>query len=84
MRTEMDYLVIEDFLLAQSEQPKIERDDSWQKELSNLHEIALSRSIERTLHELQRLQAARAGEYVAAPEVVDVNINGSLDGHDRE
>ncbi len=47
--------------------------------LSNLlrHEIALSRSMLRTLHELQRLQAARAKEYVAAPEVVDVNINGS-------
>jgi len=32
MRTEMDYLVIEDFLLAKSAQPKIERDDAWQKE----------------------------------------------------
>lgn len=50
--------------------------------LSNLwrHEVALSRSMLRMLHEFQRLQAARAGEYVAAPEVVD--IDGSLD--DRE
>jgi carbamoyltransferase len=32
MRTEMDYLVIEDFLLAKSAQPKIERDESWKKE----------------------------------------------------
>jgi carbamoyltransferase len=32
MRTEMDYLVIEDFILAKSAQPKLERDDSWQKE----------------------------------------------------
>ena len=32
MRTEMDYLVIEDFLLAKSAQPKVERDDAWQKE----------------------------------------------------
>ncbi|HTW88708.1 MAG TPA: carbamoyltransferase [Candidatus Binataceae bacterium] len=32
MRTEMDYLVIEDFLLAKSAQPRIERDDAWQKE----------------------------------------------------
>jgi hypothetical protein len=29
----------------------------------------------RTLHELQRLQAMRAGEPVVAPAVLDVNIN---------
>ena len=40
------------------------------------HELALSRSFDRALHELQRLQAARAGEHVAAPSVVDVNVNG--------
>lgn len=32
MRTEMDYLVIENCLLAKSEQPVQERDDSWKKE----------------------------------------------------
>ena len=32
MRTEMDYLVIEDFLLDKREQPKIEKDDSWKDE----------------------------------------------------
>jgi carbamoyltransferase len=32
MRTEMDYLVIEDFLLAKSEQPAWEKDDGWQSE----------------------------------------------------
>jgi len=32
MRTEMDYLVLENFLLAKSEQPAWEKDDSWQKE----------------------------------------------------
>jgi len=32
MRTEMDYLVMENILLAKSEQPEIERDDSWQQE----------------------------------------------------
>ncbi|MBF6567785.1 MAG: carbamoyltransferase [Candidatus Binataceae bacterium] len=32
MRTEMDYLVIGDFMLAKSAQPKIERDESWQQE----------------------------------------------------
>jgi carbamoyltransferase len=32
MRTEMDYLVIGDFMLAKSAQPKIDRDESWQQE----------------------------------------------------
>ncbi len=32
MRTEMDYLVLENFLLAKSEQPAVEKDDSWKDE----------------------------------------------------
>jgi carbamoyltransferase len=32
MRTEMDYLVLENCLLAKTKQPKIERDESWKKE----------------------------------------------------
>jgi len=32
MRTEMDYLVLENYLLAKSEQPAWEKDDSWQQE----------------------------------------------------
>ena len=32
MRTEMDYLVIEDFLLDKKSQPHWERDDSWKEE----------------------------------------------------
>lgn len=40
------------------------------------HERALTRSIHRTLHELQRLQAVRAGEHVPAPAVIDLNLNG--------
>ncbi len=32
MRTEMDYLVIENFLLAKTDQPEWKRDDSWKKE----------------------------------------------------
>ena len=32
MRTEMDYLVIENFLLDKREQPEIEKDDSWKDE----------------------------------------------------
>jgi hypothetical protein len=39
------------------------------------HELAISRSFYQTLHELQRLQAARAGQHVAPPAVVDVDIN---------
>jgi len=32
MRTEMDYLVVENFLLAKEDQPHWERDDSWKDE----------------------------------------------------
>ena len=32
MRTEMDYLVVGNYLLGKSEQPNRERDDSWQNE----------------------------------------------------
>ena len=37
---------------------------------------AIERSFFRTLHELQRIQAARNGENVPAPTVVDVNMDG--------
>jgi hypothetical protein len=40
------------------------------------HEHPLRRSLYKTLHELQRLQAARRGEYVSAPAVVDVHVDG--------
>ncbi len=47
------------------------------KPLSDLlrHEAAHSRSLMRTRHELERLQAKRAGEHVPAPGVVDMNVN---------
>jgi carbamoyltransferase len=32
MRTEMDYLVVENFLLAKTKQPEWKKDDSWQSE----------------------------------------------------
>jgi carbamoyltransferase len=32
MRTEMDYLVLENYLLAKCEQPPVEQDESWKKE----------------------------------------------------
>lgn len=44
------------------------------------YERALERSLYAALHELQRLQAARAGEGVAPPAVVDVQLHGLPDG----
>ena len=38
------------------------------------HESALARSLVRNMHELERLQAKRAGQYVPVPEVVDVDL----------
>ena len=32
MRTEMDYLVVGNYLLSKTDQPQVERDDSWKKE----------------------------------------------------
>ena len=32
MRTEMDYLVVENFLMKKSEQPKVEKDESWMQD----------------------------------------------------
>ncbi len=39
------------------------------------YETTLDRQLYRTLHELQRLQAARRGENVPAPEAVDVTFS---------
>jgi hypothetical protein len=49
----------------------------WAPQFQNLsrYEEALSRSMQRELHELQRLQAMRAGEQVAAPAVADLNVH---------
>ena len=44
------------------------------------HEAALSRSWSRALHELQRLQAIRAGERVPAPAAVDVDVSINANG----
>jgi carbamoyltransferase len=32
MRTEMDHLVLENFILAKEDQPRWQRDESWQDE----------------------------------------------------
>ena len=39
------------------------------------YEASLDRMLYRALHELQRLQAARKGDVVSAPAVLDVNVN---------
>ena len=51
--------------------------EMFPEQFSNLsrHEVALSRSMLRTLHELERLQAKRAGEHVPVPAVVDVDVS---------
>ena len=40
------------------------------------YETSLERRFQRLLHELQRLQAARAGQHVPPPAVVDVDVRG--------
>jgi hypothetical protein len=40
------------------------------------YETALERRFHRLLHELQRLQAVRAGQIVPPPAVVDVDVQG--------
>ncbi len=42
------------------------------------YESALERALYRALHELQRLQAVRAGEPVPAPVAVDVTVDGGF------
>ena len=50
--------------------------EMFPEQFANLsrYEISLSRSMLRMLHELERLQARRAGEHVPAPTVVDVDV----------
>jgi hypothetical protein len=42
------------------------------------YETTIERSIFRTLHELERLQAKRNGKDVQVPAVVDVNVDSSF------
>lgn len=46
-------------------------------------EARIARAHTRALHELQRLQAARAGVAVTPPLVADVDLNIHTDQHDR-
>jgi len=53
------------------------RDANGTNALSKLsrHETTLERGMYRALHELQRLQAARAGQVVPAPAVLDMDVS---------
>ena len=55
------------------------RDCRKENALSKLarYEAGIERSFFRALHELQRLQAARRGQEVRVPDVVDINVDGS-------
>ena len=44
----------------------------------NRYETSIKRNLQRDLHELQRLQAVRAGETVPPPAVVDMTLNVGL------
>jgi len=43
------------------------------------YESAIQRNLVRVLHELQRLQAARKGEHVPPPQVVDIDVTGQAE-----
>jgi DNA helicase HerA-like ATPase len=43
------------------------------------YEVTLERSLYKALHELQRLQAARDGQAVPLPVVVDVSLSDEAD-----
>ncbi len=47
------------------------------------YETALERALYKALHELQRLQAIRAGEPVSAPVAVDVTVDGGFVSQNR-
>ena len=44
------------------------------------YEAHIERGLYKALHELQRLQAARRGQLVSAPLVLDVDVSGTADG----
>ena len=51
--------------------------DSLTMEKVNRYETTLERSLLKTLHELERRQAARDGQTVPLPVAVDVNVSGA-------
>jgi hypothetical protein len=53
------------------------RNGLYKMQVLSRYEVTLERSLYKALHELQRFQAARAGEAVPLPEAVDVEISVS-------
>ena len=55
------------------------RDCREEEAISKLsrYENSMQRNLFRTLHELQRMQAARRGEHVPVPVAVDIDLNVS-------
>jgi len=49
----------------------------FRQHLPRRYETSIERGLYRALHELQRLQAARRGEAVAAPVAVDVCVDAA-------
>ncbi len=59
---------------ADTVQTELGNRTSWEK--LTRYEVALERSMLRSLHELERLRAARLGVRVIPPAVVDVTVSG--------
>jgi len=53
---------------------ELSRRTTWEK--LTRYEVALERSMYRSLHELERRQAARRGARVIPPAVLDVTLSG--------
>jgi hypothetical protein len=48
------------------------------------YEVTLERGMYKALHELQRLQAARNGEFLPPPEAVDIEVAFATDSEPNE
>jgi hypothetical protein len=54
----------------------LRHDEAGWLQLLSQHETRLDRMLHRALHELQRLQARRAGADIPPPVVVDLDVPG--------
>ena len=72
-------VAIEAALFKNEDEPHRAFNDYGREKMGVLsrYEVTLERSLYRALHELQRLQAARQGEVVPLPRVVDMEVSVS-------
>ena len=72
-------VAIEAALFKNEDEPHRAFNDYGREKMGVLsrYEVTLERSLDRALHELQRLQAARQGEVVPLPRVVDMEVSVS-------